>query len=286
MLVSLKSIVADAYADGYAVGAFNCLSLENVEGAVRAAEELDSPIILQLAEVQFPYAPMEKMLPMFVDAAHRSCVPVAVHLDHGFSFQTCAQAIRLGATSVMIDGSTYPLEENIRITREVVQMANAFGVDVEAELGKVGDTDSVEGMMTANMFTDVEESIRFVRETGITALAVSIGNLHGKYTATPNLNIHRVKEIKDRNPIPLVLHGGTGTSKDDFKACIHHGISKINVATAIQLRVMEKVRDYLANDTTPGYIGMKYKMIEASKEVVADHIRLFESVGKAKRLEV
>lgn len=282
MLVSLKSIVADAYANGYAVGAFNCLSLENVEGAVRAAEELNSPIILQLAEVQFPYAPMEKMLPMLVDAAHRSHVPVAVHLDHGLSFETCAQAIRLGVTSVMIDGSTHPLEENIRITREVVQMANAFGVDVEAELGKVGDTDTAEGRMTANTFTDVEESIRFVRETGIAALAVSIGNLHGKYTATPTLNIERLKEIKDRNPIPLVLHGGTGTSEDDFKACVLHGISKINVATAIQLRVTEKVRDYLANDTNPGYIGMKYKMVEASKEAVADHIRLFESMGKAK----
>lgn len=282
MLVHLKEIITDAFRNGYAVGAFNCLSLENVMGAVQAAEELRSPIILQLAEVQFPYAPMEMMIPMFVDAARRATVPVAVHLDHGLSFQTCARAIRLGATSVMIDGSAFPLEENIRITREVVRMAKAFGVNVEAELGKVGNTDTEEGKNDTNTFTDVEESIRFVQETGVEALAVSIGNLHGKYTATPLLNIQRLKEIKERNPIPLVLHGGTGTSEEDFKACVHNGISKINVATAIQLRVAGKLREYLENEKSPGYIGMKHKMVEASAETVAYHIRLFESQEKAK----
>lgn len=282
MLVHLKEIITDAFRNGYAVGAFNCLSLENVMGAVQAAEELRSPIILQLAEVQFPYAPMEMMIPMFVDAARRATVPVAVHLDHGLSFQTCARAIRLGATSVMIDGSVFPLEENIRVTREVVRMAKAFGVNVEAELGKVGNTDTEEGKNDTNTFTDVEESIRFVQETGVEALAVSIGNLHGKYTATPLLNIQRLKEIKERNPIPLVLHGGTGTSEEDFKACVHNGISKINVATAIQLRVAGKLREYLENEKSPGYIGMKHKMVEASAETVAYHIRLFESQEKAK----
>lgn len=282
MLVHLKEIITDAFRNGYAVGAFNCLSLENVMGAVQAAEELRSPIILQLAEVQFPYAPMEMMIPMFVDAARRATVPVAVHLDHGLSFQTCARAIRLGATSVMIDGSALPLEENIRVTREVVRMAKAFGVNVEAELGKVGNTDTEEGKNDTNTFTDVEESIRFVQETGVEALAVSIGNLHGKYTATPLLNIQRLKEIKERNPIPLVLHGGTGTSEEDFKACVHNGISKINVATAIQLRVAGKLREYLENEKSPGYIGMKHKMVEASAETVAYHIRLFESQEKAK----
>lgn len=282
MLVHLKEIITDAFRNGYAVGAFNCLSLENVMGAVQAAEELRSPIILQLAEVQFPYAPMEMMIPMFVDAARRATVPVAVHLDHGLSFQTCARAIRLGATSVMIDGSAFPLEENIRVTREVVRMAKAFGVNVEAELGKVGSTDTEEGKNDTNTFTDVEESIRFVQETGVEALAVSIGNLHGKYTATPLLNIQRLKEIKERNPIPLVLHGGTGTSEEDFKACVHNGISKINVATAIQLRVAGKLREYLENEKSPGYIGMKHKMVEASAETVAYHIRLFESQEKAK----
>lgn len=254
-----------------------------MEGAIMAAEELNSPIILQLAEVQFPCAPLEKMIPMFVDAARSSFVPVAVHLDHGLSFNTCAQAIRLGVTSVMIDGSTLPLEENIRVTCEVVQMAKAFGVAVESELGKVGDTDTVEWDNNVNTFTDVDESIRFVQETGIDALAISIGNLHGKYTATPNLNIQRLKEIKDRNPIPLVLHGGSGTSEADFKDCVHNGISKVNVATAIQLRIMDELRECMKNETDLGYIGLKEKIKCASKNAVADHIKLFESNNKVKQ---
>lgn len=285
MLVPFKNILTHAYRNRYAVGAFNCLSLENVLGAIQAAEELRSPIILQLAEVQFPYSPIDMMAPVFLDAAHKASVPVAVHLDHGQSFETCAKAIRLGFNSVMIDGSSLPLEENIRVTREVTRMAKAFGVDVEAELGKVGDTGAGEGegtgnADTANIFTDVEESAYFIRQTSIDALAIAIGNLHGKYIATPTLNIQRLKEIKEKNNMPLVLHGGSGTSEEDFKACVHNGVSKINVATAIQIGVTEKIQAYLATSRTPNYIEMKYKIVEASKEVVASHIRLFESEGK------
>ena len=162
-------------------------------------------------------------------------------------------------------------------------MAKAFGVAVESELGKVGDTDTVELDNNVNTFTDVDESIRFVQETGIDALAISIGNLHGKYTATPNLNIQRLKEIKDRNPIPLVLHGGSGTSEADFKDCVHNGISKVNVATAIQLRIMDELRECMKNETDLGYIGLKEKIKCASKNAVADHIKLFESNNKVKQ---
>lgn len=273
MLVSLKEILRDAYAGGYAVGAFNCLSLENVLGAVQAAEELRSPIILQVAEVQFPYAPLELMAPQFLQVAKAASVPVAVHLDHGQSFETCARAIRLGFGSVMIDGSGYPFEENVRLTREVSRMAKAFGVDVEAELGKVGDA----GTDTADVFTDVEEAVRYVERTGIDALAVAIGNLHGKYVATPRLNIQRLVEIRQRVDMPLVLHGGSGTSEEDFKSCIHNGISKINVATAIQLGVTDKVRQYLDTASQPNYIEMKHVIVEASKDVVKAHMMLFES---------
>ena len=273
MLVSLKEILRDAYAGGYAVGAFNCLSLENVLGAVQAAEELRSPIILQVAEVQFPYAPLELMAPQFLQQAKAASVPVAVHLDHGQSFETCARAIRLGFGSVMIDGSGYPFEENVRLTGEVCRMAKAFGVDVEAELGKVGDA----GTDTADVFTDVDEAARYVELTGIDALAVAIGNLHGKYVATPRLNIRRLVEIRQRVDMPLVLHGGSGTSDEDFKSCIHNGISKINVATAIQLGVTDRVRQYLATASQPNYIEMKQVMVEASKDVVKAHMMLFES---------
>ncbi|WP_080903114.1 class II fructose-bisphosphate aldolase [Parabacteroides sp. Marseille-P3160] len=282
MIISFKEALQDAYRNKYAVGAFNCLSLENVMGAIQAAEELRSPIILQLAEVQFPYSPIALMAPIFIESAKKATVPVAVHLDHGQSFETCAKAIRLGFNSVMIDGSGLPLEENIRVSSAVVRMAKAFDVDVEAELGKVGDTGSGEGegtgnASTADVFTDVEESARFIRQTGIDALAIAIGNLHGKYIATPRLNIQRLIEIKDRNNIPLVLHGGSGTSEEDFKACIHNGISKINVATAIQLGIAEEMQAYLGTISKPSYIEMKYKMVEATKQVVMKHILLFES---------
>lgn len=285
MLVSLKEILSDAYKNKYAVGAFNCLSIENVLGAIQAAEELKSPIILQLAEVQFPYAPIEFMASVFLEAAHNATVPVSVHLDHGQSFYTCAKAIKLGFNSVMIDSSSLPLLENIAVTQEVVKMANAFGVSVEAELGKVGDTGEGIGEtgckeISTDVFTDIEESAFFIEKTHVDALAVAIGNLHGKYVHTPQLNTLRVKEIKERNNIPLVLHGGSGTSVSDFKSCIHNGISKINVATAIQMGITEKIQEYLKTTSSPNYIEMKNKMVEASKEVVTYHIQLFESANR------
>lgn len=274
--------MGDAFNRNYAVGAFNCLSLENVIGAIEAAEELRSPIILELAEVQFPYSPIELMAPIFLEKAHKASVPVCVHLDHGQSYATCAKAIRLGFNSVMIDSSTLPFEENIKATREVVRMAKAFGVDVEAELGMVG-TIGVDDNHAANpddIFTDVEQSAQFVEATGIDALAVAIGNMHGKYVATPQLNIGRLIELKQRNSLPLVLHGGSGTSEDDFKACIHNGICKINVATALQLAVTARIKEYIKRSDA-NYIDMKWQMVEATSEAVAYHLTLFESAGKA-----
>ena len=284
MLVSFKSILQDARRGRYAVGAFNCLSLEHVMGAIQAAEELKSPIILQLAEVQFPCAPMELMAPVYLEAARRASVPVAVHLDHGQSLETCVKAIQLGFNSVMFDGAELSFEENVRQTAEIVRIAHAAGVDVEAELGRVGDTGfggEGTGEATPDVFTDVDESAEFIRLTGVEALAIAIGNLHGRYVATPKLNIERLKEIASRNELPLVLHGGSGTSEEDFKSCIHNGICKINVATALQMAVTDAVRKYLSENDSAGYIDTKSVIVEATKESVKQHIMLFESNGKA-----
>lgn len=285
MLVSFSSILKKAYQEHYAVGAFNCLSTEQVLGAIQAAEEMNSPIILQLAEVQFPYAPIEIMAPVFLEAARRATVPVAVHLDHGQSVETCIKAISLGFNSVMFDGANLPFEENVAQTSLVVRMAKSAGVEVEAELGKVGDTGfgggEGTGDATPDVFTDVAESALFIERTGVDALAIAIGNLHGKYIATPQLNIGRLKEIAHRNSIPLVLHGGSGTSEQDFKDCIHNGISKINVATALQIAITENVIKYLSESRSPNYIDMKGVMTEATKEAVKNHILLFESNGRA-----
>jgi fructose-bisphosphate aldolase class II len=283
MIVPFSKILQDAYDGHYAVGAFNCLSIEHVLGAIQAAEELRSPIILQLAEVQFPCAPMEMMAPVYLEVAAKATVPVAVHLDHGQSLETCVKAIQLGFNSVMFDGANLPFEENVRQTAEIVRIARAAGVDVEAELGKVGDTGfggEGTGEATPDVFTDMEESAEFIAKTGVDALAIAIGNLHGRYVATPQLNIGRLKEIAQRNNLPLVLHGGSGTSEEDFKSCIHNGISKINVATALQMAVTDAVRNYVTECPSANYIDMKDVIVKATCESVKQHILLFESNGK------
>ncbi len=283
MLVPFHKILQDAYNGHYAVGAFNCLSIEHVIGAIKAAEQLRSPIILQLAEVQFPCAPVEIMAPIYLEAASKATVPVAVHLDHGQSLETCVKAIKLGFNSVMFDGADLPFDENVRQTAEIVRIARAVGVDVEAELGKVGDTGfggEGKGEATPDVFTDVEESAAFIERTGVDALAIAIGNLHGRYVATPKLNIDRLREIAARNYLPLVLHGGSGTSDEDFKSCIHNGISKINVATALQIAVTDAVYKYVNDCPAANYIDMKGVITEAAFNSVKEHMILFESEGK------
>lgn len=280
MLVPFREILADAHQRGYAVGAFNCLSTEHIMGAIQAAEQLRSPIILQVAEIQFPYAPLELMVPAFIEAAQRATVPVAVHLDHGLSFETCIKALCLGCNSVMFDGASLPFEENVAQTSLVVRAAKAVGADIEAELGHVGDA-QCSADIENDIFTVADEAKTFIERTGVDALAIAIGNLHGKYIATPKLNIARLKEINALCNTPLVLHGGSGTSEEDFKACAHNGVAKINVATALQIAVTKAIESYLVSTDTPNYIDMKNVIVEATKESVSWHIRLFESDGKA-----
>lgn len=282
MITKFNEVLRDAYSEKYAVGAFNILSVEHLQGAVEAAEELSSPIIIQLAEVQFPYCPIELMAPLYKEAAKMAKVPVCVHLDHGNSIETCRKAIDLGFGSVMIDGAQLPFEENVSLTSEVVKLASKAGVDVEAELGIVGVTGYGVSDIdpSVDIFTDVDEAERFVGLTKADALAVAIGNLHGRYIATPRLNIERLKAISERLDIPLVLHGGSGTSVSDFKACISNGISKVNVATALQLAVSNA----LAASGEEGvfdFFKTKEKMIEAAYNCVKEHIMLFGSNGKA-----
>ena len=285
MLTPFREIIRDAHRRHYAVGAFNCLSVENVMGAIAAAEELRAPVILQLAEVQFPGAPMELMAPVFLQAARDAKIPVAVHLDHGQSPETCIRAIRAGFSSVMFDGAGLPLEENIARTRLVARLAHAAGVDVEAELGRVGDTGSGgEGTgdaTTADIFTDVEESARFIAETGTDALAIAIGNLHGRYTATPPLNIGRLREINARNGIPLVLHGGTGITPDDFVRCAHTGIKKINIATATFDSVEHTVKSAYEKGEISGYYDLQGAEVEGAYQNAKKHILIFGTDNKA-----
>ena len=282
MLVSLHSILKAAKEGHYAVGAFNCLSLEHAIGAIQAAEMAKSPIIIQLAEVQFHGAPIELMAPIFLSLAKRATVPVTVHLDHAQSLETCVKAIKLGFNSVMFDGAALPFDKNVEETCQVVRIARAAGVDVEAELGRVGDAGTEdEGNQDEDVFTSVEDAKLFVEKTGVDCLAIAIGNLHGNYIATPKLNIERLKEISAATDIPLVLHGGSGTSDEDFKACIHNGICKINVATALQVADTIDIEKYLAESKNPNYIGLKSVIVKATQQEVLKHMILFESVNKA-----
>lgn len=282
MIESFSNILKDAQRGHYAVGAFNCFSLEQARGAIEAAEEAKSPIILQVAEIaELPdLPPIELMAPFCLELAAKASVPACLHLDHGKTLETCVKAIKLGFNSIMFDGAALPFEENVRLSAICAKMSHGAGCDYEAELGKVGDAWNVNDK--ADVFTDVEESARFIELTGIDALAIAIGNQHGKYVATPKLNIDRLKEIAARNPeTPLVLHGGSGTSIEDFKACVHNGICKVNVATALHTEVVAAIKQYVDTCPNPTYDELRNVIIRTNKAAVLRHMEIFESVGKA-----
>lgn len=279
-LVTMKEILKHADEHKYAVGAFNALSVEAVRGAVRAAEDLNSPLILQLAQVQFDAAPIDLMAPMMIAAAKKSKVPVAVHLDHGEDLETIKRALALGFTSVMFDGASLPLEENIAMTKQAVELAHAHNATCEAELGRVGGSE--DGSKDIEMMlTDVEEVKQFVTETGVDALAIAIGNAHGPYKDAPNLQYDRLTEIDNVTDVPLVLHGGSGISVDGFRQSISRGIQKINVATSLQQKVMNDLQNLFERSHEGlGYFDMYDAIEDAMCESVKEHMTVFMSDGR------
>ena len=228
-LVTMKSLLMQAGNEHRGVGAFSVGNMEMVKGAVRAAEEADTPIILQIAEVRLAHSPLELMGPMMVQAAKEAKVDVAVHLDHGLTEETVKKALELGFTSVMYDSSTYPFEENIERTKEIVKLAGIYGATVEAELGLVGGSE--DGSCDHGIrCTDPEDAKIFCDRTGVDALAVAIGNAHGNYPVAPTLAFDVLEEIQKRTETPLVLHGGSGITDADFRRAISLGIVKVNIA--------------------------------------------------------
>ncbi|MBR2774257.1 MAG: ketose-bisphosphate aldolase [Selenomonadaceae bacterium] len=258
----------------FAIGAFNVSNMEMTWGAIQAAEKLNTPLILQIAEGRLRYSPLDLLGPVMLAAAKRCKVPAAVHLDHGGTLETIKLALSLGFTSVMFDGSKYPLDENINRTREVVELAHAKGAAVEAEIGRVGgaegDYKSVDVLVTS-----VEEAKRFAQETGVDALAVAIGTAHGNYTVQPKLRIDRLKEIFDAIETPLVLHGGTGLTEDDFKNCIANGIKKINIATASYDNLARKIREVSAANPNAKFFDFSDAIVRGTCENVKHHMQIF-----------
>lgn len=232
-LVTSKQMLTDAQKGGYAVGAFNAENMEMVKAIIRAAEELKAPVMIQTTPSTVKYASLEMFVAMVAAEARNASVPVCLHLDHGSSFELAVRAVKEGYTSVMIDGSKLPFEENIDVSARVVSVAHPNGIPVEAELGKVGGKED-DLVAVADTNTDPMEAKEFVEKTGIDSLAVAIGTAHGFYVGTPVLDKERLSEIRKVVDIPLVLHGASGLSKEDVMDCVKRGICKVNFATELR----------------------------------------------------
>jgi fructose-bisphosphate aldolase class II len=268
---------------GYAVGAFNCNNMEIVQAIIAAAEAENAPVIMQASQGAIKYAGIDYIVAMAQLAAENTHVPVALHLDHGTSFEQVVQCIRAGFSSVMIDGSKLPLQENIALTRRVLDVARAVGVSVEAELGKIGGTeDDIAVSEREALFTDPEEAAIFVRETGVDALAIAVGTAHGQYKGIPKLDFPRLEKIKSIVKIPIVLHGSSGVPDDAILLAIRLGVRKVNIDTNIREAFVDASRQVL--DANPGEIDPR-KVLgparEAATRIIREKIRLFGSSGKA-----
>ena len=280
-LVKMSQLLGRIKGNGYAVGSFNVSNMEMAMGAVRAAEELNAPLILQIAEGRLRYSPLELLGPIMMAAARKAQVPTAVHLDHGLTTECIKLALELGFTSVMFDGSKYPLAENIRRTKEIKRLADSYGADLEAEIGRVGgaegDYKSVDVLITS-----VAEAKHFAGETGVSALAIAIGTAHGNYKEQPKLRIDRLKEIAAEVSCPLVLHGGTGLTEQDFRNCLQNGIKKINIATASYDSVAARIKELAAARPTANYFDFSDAAVQGTCENVKKHMRIFGLENKAK----
>ncbi|WP_455682556.1 class II fructose-1,6-bisphosphate aldolase [Thomasclavelia sp.] len=280
-LVTTEKILLDAQKDNYAIGAFNVENMEMVMAVVAAAEELKSPVILQTTPSTVKYASLDYFYANAKVAAQKASVPVAIHLDHGNSFELAMQALRVGYTSIMIDGSHESFEENIKVTKAVVDACKPSKVSVEAELGKVGgkedDLDGGDGG-----YTDPLEAKEFVEKTGVGSLAVAIGTAHGVYKGEPKLDLDRLSEIKEVVSIPLVLHGTSGVPDETVSECVRRGICKVNYATDLRIAFSKGVKEYLAQN--PDAIDpKKYCSIgrEEVKKYVMSKMHVVGSVNKA-----
>nr|WP_294676546.1 class II fructose-bisphosphate aldolase [uncultured Blautia sp.] len=279
-LVKMKDLLKRAEEKNIGCGAFSVGNMEMVKGAIRAAEELNTPIILQIAEVRLKNSPLHLMGPMMVQAAKEAKVDVAVHLDHGLTFETVDKALELGFTSVMLDASTLPFEENIAKVKTVVEKARKYGATVEAELGLVGGSE--DGSCDHGICcTDPDDAVVYARETGIDALAVAIGNAHGNYPVAPTLAFDVLEKIHEKVDIPLVLHGGSGITDKDFQRAISLGIRKVNIATASFNSLTAHVEKYMASTDKHNFFDLNEAMVQGTYENVKRHILVFNEPYQA-----
>ena len=280
-LVTSTKMLKDAQKGNYAVGAFNAENMEMVKAIIQAAEELKAPVMIQTTPSTFKYGTLETYFAMVSAEAKKASVPVCLHLDHGSSFELAVQAMKAGYTSVMIDGSHEDFEGNVAVSKKVADVANALGIPVEAELGKVGGKeDDLEADADTN--TDPEEAREFVERTGVTSLAVAIGTAHGFYHGTPVLDKERVSEVKSLVSVPLVLHGASGLSEEDVRECVERGMCKVNFATELRAAYTDACKKLLSEKPEtfdPKKLGVVG--IEAVKEIVKSRMVMCGCDGKA-----
>jgi len=282
-LVHMGDMLRHAHRHRYAVGAFDLVGLGFLEAIVAGAEACEAPVILSLAESHFEHYDFELAMAATVAAARRARVPVAIHLDHGASLESAVRGIALGCNGVMVDASHEPFDENVRRTREVVEMAHACGVPVEGELGYVAGVEGEDAEKHPGevVYTAPEEAVEYVRRTGVDFLAVSIGTVHGRLRGEPRLDLDRLTAIDEALGMPLVIHGGTGLGDAQFRAIIERGVTKINYYTALADAAADSIRARAAADPRAGYTALTRDVRRAIREEVERCIRLWGSAGRA-----
>ncbi len=263
ILYPMKDLLVKAYKNNYAVPAFNVCNLENIQSVLKVANEKRSPVIIQAHFLEVYYAGAKTLVDMVRDVGADMDLEVAVHLDHGESIENVMRSIQGGFTSVMYDGSPLPLEENIANTRKVVEFAHAAGVTVEGEIGTIGQTTEMGEKIENAYLADAGSAERLANETGIDCLAVAIGNAHGFYRESPQLDFNRLEEITEKVSIPLVLHGGTGIPGDQIQQAVKMGIAKINFSTALRSAFINGIKSHLAEK--PDDLGLMDIMATGSR---------------------
>ncbi|MFP4021286.1 MAG: class II fructose-1,6-bisphosphate aldolase [Halanaerobium sp.] len=282
-LVPMADILQDAHKRTYAVGGFNINNMEFLQGIIRGAEELNSPLILQASEGAIRYIGMDYVMQMVEAATKDTNIPVALHLDHGSNFESIMNCIRAGFSSVMIDASKKPFEENIALTKKVVEAAHSVNVSVEAELGTIGGTEDDHTVEEKDaMYTDPDQAKEFVDATGVDALAIAIGTAHGVYEGEPELDFERLDTIKKLIDMPVVLHGASGISAKDLETAVGYGVNKVNVNTDFQQVFTAKIREIFA-EKPELYDPRKYcgPGRDAITEKVKEKIKMLSSNNKA-----
>lgn len=278
MLVNLNDVLRPAQQGHYAVGLFNTTDTDMLQAAIEAAEEMRAPIIIGTAEVLLPYGELQLIAPSVIAAAKRARVPVVVHYDHGLTFDRCMEALRLGFSSVMYDASAKPYAQNIQETREIVRIAHAFGATVEGEIGHVGSADGSDPA-GEDRYTTLQEATDYLRDTGVDALAIAIGTAHGAYKTAPKLSFDRLAQIRAAVDAPLVLHGGSGLSDDDFRRAVQGGIAKVNIFTDLCLAGMAAQKQAVAEKLD--YLSARNLKKDAIQEAVMKKMALFGCQNKA-----